>query len=173
MTEFDYDLFVIGGGSGGVRAARMSAQFGARVALCEERYLGGTCVNVGCVPKKLLVYGSHFAEEFESARAFGWTVVEPSHDWELLVANKDKEILRLNGIRAGDSTISTARSFRRRMSPCTSSTSNFSLIAVKPDRSEKTTAIWRRSPLAAADMGASVRFGVSSPGSTGWPHMPG
>ncbi len=98
MTDFDYDLFVIGGGSGGVRAARMSAQFGARVALCEERYLGGTCVNVGCVPKKLLVYGSHFAEEFESARAFGWTVGEPSHDWEVLVANKDKEILRLNGI---------------------------------------------------------------------------
>ena len=70
---FDYDLFVIGAGSGGVRAARMSAALGARVAIAEERYLGGTCVNVGCVPKKLFVYGAHFSEDFADAEAYGWT----------------------------------------------------------------------------------------------------
>jgi glutathione reductase (NADPH) len=98
MSNYDFDLFVIGGGSGGVRAARMSAQFGARVALCEERYMGGTCVNVGCVPKKLLVYGSHIAEEWEDAAGYGWSVEKPSFDWKRMIANKDKEITRLNGI---------------------------------------------------------------------------
>lgn len=96
--SYDYDLFVIGAGSGGVRAARFSAGFGARVAVAESRYLGGTCVNVGCVPKKLLVYGAHFSEDFETARAFGWTVGETEFDWARLIANKNQEISRLNGI---------------------------------------------------------------------------
>jgi glutathione reductase (NADPH) len=99
MSSYDYDLFVIGAGSGGVRAARFSAGFGARVAVAEERDLGGTCVNVGCIPKKLLVYASHFREELADARAgYGWTVDEPSFDWKTLIANKDREIERLNGI---------------------------------------------------------------------------
>ncbi|SDK18935.1 glutathione-disulfide reductase [Pseudomonas indica] len=95
---FDFDLFVIGAGSGGVRAARFSAGFGARVAVAESRYLGGTCVNVGCVPKKLLVYGAHYAEDFEQARGYGWSTGEPVFDWPSLIANKNREIQRLNGI---------------------------------------------------------------------------
>ena len=95
---YDFDLFVIGAGSGGVRAARFAAGFGARVAVAESRYLGGTCVNVGCVPKKLLVYGAHFAEDFEQAKGFGWNLVEADFDWSTLIANKNREILRLNGI---------------------------------------------------------------------------
>jgi glutathione reductase (NADPH) len=95
---YDFDLFVIGAGSGGVRAARFAAGYGARVAVAESRYLGGTCVNVGCVPKKLLVYGAHFADEFEQAQGFGWTVGESSFDWPTLIANKNREIERLNGI---------------------------------------------------------------------------
>ncbi len=98
MTDFDYDLFVIGAGSGGVRAARMSAGLGARVAVAEDRYLGGTCVNVGCVPKKLFVYASHFAEDFENARGFGWDVGESQFDWKKLLTNKNAEINRLNGV---------------------------------------------------------------------------
>ena len=98
MASYDYDLFVIGAGSGGTRASRIAAGYGARVAVAEERYLGGTCVNVGCVPKKLLVYASHFAEDFEDARGFGWTVGPRSFDWATLIANKDQEIERLNGI---------------------------------------------------------------------------
>lgn len=94
----DFDLFVIGAGSGGVRAARFAAGFGAKVAVAESRYLGGTCVNVGCVPKKLLVYGSHFSEDFEQAGGFGWTVGESQFDWATLIANKNREIERLNGI---------------------------------------------------------------------------
>jgi glutathione reductase (NADPH) len=101
MTEYDYDLFVIGVGSGGVRAARMSASYGARVATAEDKYLGGTCVNVGCVPKKLLVYASHFSEDFDNAQGFGWSRAEPDFDWPLLIRNKDKEISRLNGIYQG------------------------------------------------------------------------
>jgi len=96
--SYDFDLFVIGAGSGGVRAARFAAGFGARVAVAESRYLGGTCVNVGCVPKKLLVYGAHFSEEFDQAKGFGWTVGESTFDWSTLIANKDREIHRLNGI---------------------------------------------------------------------------
>ena len=96
--SYDYDLFVIGAGSGGVRASRIAAGLGAKVAVAEDLYLGGTCVNVGCVPKKLFVYGSHFAEEFEAAAGFGWTVGETSFDWPTLRDNKTKEIERLNGI---------------------------------------------------------------------------
>ncbi|MFI8372520.1 glutathione-disulfide reductase [Pseudomonas helleri] len=95
---YEFDLFVIGAGSGGVRAARFAAGFGAKVAVAESRYLGGTCVNVGCVPKKLLVYGAHFAEDFEQASGFGWSLGEASFDWATLIANKDREIHRLNGI---------------------------------------------------------------------------
>jgi len=101
MAEYDYDLFVIGVGSGGVRAARMSASYGARVATAEDKYMGGTCVNVGCVPKKLLVYASHFSEDFDNAQGFGWSKAEPDFDWTTLISNKDKEISRLNGIYKG------------------------------------------------------------------------
>lgn len=97
-TEFDYDLIVIGAGSGGVRAARMSAAFGARVAIIEEYRVGGTCVIRGCVPKKLYVYASHYREEFEDAQGFGWAVDTPKFDWAVLRRNKDTEIDRLNGI---------------------------------------------------------------------------
>ena len=95
---YDFDLYVIGAGPGGVRAARFAAGFGAKVAVAESRYLGGTCVNVGCVPKKLLVYGAHFAEDFEQASGFGWSLGEANFDWATLIANKDREINRLNGI---------------------------------------------------------------------------
>lgn len=98
MTTPDYDLFVLGAGSGGVRAARIAAGLGARVAVAEERHLGGTCVNVGCVPKKLLVYASHFADAFADARGFGWNVQSPRFDWRALIANKNREIARLNGV---------------------------------------------------------------------------
>src|ERR1700760_1902657 len=95
MAEFDVDLFVIGGGSGGVRAARIAANHGARVMVAEEYRMGGTCVIRGCVPKKLFVMGSHFRQEMEDAAGFGWTVSNASFDWPTLVANKDKEIARL------------------------------------------------------------------------------
>ncbi|MDN7142337.1 glutathione-disulfide reductase [Pseudomonas sp. JQ170] len=94
----DFDLFVIGAGSGGVRAARFAAGFGAKVAVAESRYLGGTCVNVGCVPKKLLVYGAHFSDDFEQAAGFGWSLEDAQFDWGQLIANKNREIERLNGI---------------------------------------------------------------------------
>lgn len=96
--SYDFDLFVIGAGSGGVRAARMSSSYGARVAIAEATYLGGTCVNVGCVPKKLFVYGSHFAEDFEDARAYGWDASRPAFHWPTLRDNKTREIERLNGV---------------------------------------------------------------------------
>jgi glutathione reductase (NADPH) len=95
---YDFDLFTIGGGSGGVRASRMAGQFGARVALAEERYLGGTCVNVGCIPKKLFVYASEFSDAFADSAGFGWTLGERNFNWRVLLANKDREIARLNGI---------------------------------------------------------------------------
>ncbi len=98
MAEYDYDLYVIGAGSGGVRCARMSASYGARVAVAEERYLGGTCVNVGCVPKKLFSYGSHYPAAFEDAAGYGWNVGESTLDWKRLIENKNREIERLNGI---------------------------------------------------------------------------
>jgi glutathione reductase (NADPH) len=95
MAEFDTDLFVIGGGSGGVRAARIAAGYSARVMLAEEYRIGGTCVIRGCVPKKLLVYASRFGHEFEKAAGYGWTSGRPSFDWTTLIANKDTEIARL------------------------------------------------------------------------------
>lgn len=98
MSDFDYDLFVIGAGSGGVRAARISASHGAKVAIAEEYRIGGTCVIRGCVPKKLLVYASRFSDEFEDARGFGWQVGEPIFDWQTLIKAKDKEIARLEGL---------------------------------------------------------------------------
>ncbi|MFT6908813.1 MAG: glutathione reductase (NADPH), partial [Oleiphilaceae bacterium] len=100
MTHsYDYDLFVIGAGSGGVRLARMSAGMGAKVAVAEDRYLGGTCVNVGCVPKKLFVYASHVAEDLQDGAGYGWQYEgELKFNWQTLLANKNKEISRLNGI---------------------------------------------------------------------------
>ncbi|MDX8442056.1 glutathione-disulfide reductase [Mesorhizobium australafricanum] len=98
MAGYDYDLFVIGGGSGGVRAARVAAALGKRVAVAEEYRFGGTCVIRGCVPKKLYVYASQFPEHFADAAGYGWTVPEASFDWQTLVANKDKEIARLEAI---------------------------------------------------------------------------
>jgi glutathione reductase (NADPH) len=101
MSDFDADLFVIGGGSGGVRAARIASQHGARVMLAEEYRLGGTCVIRGCVPKKLLVYAARFRGEFDDAAGFGWTVSHPSFDWPTLIANKDREIARLEAAYKG------------------------------------------------------------------------
>lgn len=98
MQEFDYDLFVIGAGSGGVRACRVAASLGARVAVAEERYFGGTCVNVGCVPKKLFSYAAHYRDDFEDSRGFGWSATDPRFDWPTLMTNKEHEINRLNGI---------------------------------------------------------------------------
>ena len=94
----DYDLVTIGAGSGGVRASRLIAGHGKRVAVIEGRHMGGTCVNVGCVPKKLMVYASHFADEFRDATGFGWTVPTAAFEWSELIAAKDREIARLNGI---------------------------------------------------------------------------
>jgi glutathione reductase (NADPH) len=98
MATYDYDLIVIGAGSGGVRAARLAAGLGLRVAIAENRYLGGTCVNVGCVPKKLFVYAAHFHEDFRAAPGFGWSVGEPRFDWSVLLAQKNREIERLQGV---------------------------------------------------------------------------
>lgn len=98
MSNYDYDLFVIGVGSGGTRAARMIASTGARVAAAEQQFLGGTCVNVGCVPKKLMVFASHFSEDFEDAEGFGWDVKPDRFNWDRLIANKNTEISRLNDV---------------------------------------------------------------------------
>lgn len=98
MQTYDFDLFVIGGGSGGVRAARMAAQRGARVALAEVAEMGGTCVNLGCIPKKLYSYAAHFAESFEESHGFGWVGEAPTLNWEALKTNRAREITRLNGI---------------------------------------------------------------------------
>ncbi len=98
MSQFDVDLFVIGGGSGGVRAARIAAGYGAKVMLAEEYRMGGTCVIRGCVPKKLMVYASRFADDFHDAAGFGWTLGEAKFDWATLIRNKDKEIDRLENI---------------------------------------------------------------------------
>lgn len=98
MSQYDYDLFVIGAGSGGVRASRIAANLGARVAVAEDRYMGGTCVNVGCVPKKLYVYASEFSESYRDAVGFGWDKTNPGFNWNTLRDNKTQEISRLNGI---------------------------------------------------------------------------
>ena len=100
MTQYDYDLFTIGAGSGGVRASRHAAGLGARVAAAEERYLGGTCVNAGCIPKKLFSYAAHYGEDIGHAAGYGWRVAARAFDWRTLVANKDREIERLNGVYA-------------------------------------------------------------------------
>ncbi len=97
MARYDFDLITLGAGSGGVRASRLAASLGAQVAVFEERYLGGTCVNVGCIPKKLLVYAAKFADDFEDAAGFGWTVGDRRIDWPTLIRAKDEEIARLNG----------------------------------------------------------------------------
>ncbi|HBJ90365.1 MAG TPA: glutathione-disulfide reductase [Gammaproteobacteria bacterium] len=98
LSDFDFDLFVIGAGSGGVRASRIAASLGAQVAVAEERYFGGTCVNVGCVPKKLYSYAAHYRDDLEDSRRFGWSSQDLGFDWGTLKANKDQEINRLNGI---------------------------------------------------------------------------
>jgi len=100
MPRYELDLITIGAGSGGVRASRIAAAHGARVAVVEERYLGGTCVNVGCIPKKLLVYASEYGAAFEEAGGFGWTLAPARFDWSRLIANKNREIERLNGVYA-------------------------------------------------------------------------
>src|SRR6202522_1730724 len=114
MAEFDTDLFVSGGGSGGVRAARIAAGHGARVTIAEEYRMGGTCVIRGCVPKKLLVYASHFHQEFEDAAGFGWTVPQATFDWPTLIANKDKEIARLEAAYTTNVEKSGARVLKTR-----------------------------------------------------------
>ena len=101
MPEFDYDLFTLGAGSGGVRASRVAAGLGARVAIAEAYRMGGTCVIRGCVPKKLLTYAAHFAQDFEDAAGYGWTVDRPRFSWPALKAAKDREIARLEGIYRG------------------------------------------------------------------------
>jgi glutathione reductase (NADPH) len=114
MAEFDVDLFVIGGGSGGVRAARIAAGYGAKVMVAEEYRMGGTCVIRGCVPKKLFVIGSHVRHEIEDAAGFGWTIPQFAFDWPTLVANKDKEIARLEGIYTTNVEKSGARVVKTR-----------------------------------------------------------
>ncbi len=117
MAEFDVDLFVIGGGSGGVRAARIAAGYGAKVMIAEEYRMGGTCVIRGCVPKKLFVIGSHVHQEIEDAAGFGWSIPPATFSWPTLVANKDKEIARLEGIyttnveKAGARVVKTRATF--------------------------------------------------------------
>jgi len=98
MSEYDYDLFTLGAGSGGVRASRVAAGLGARCAVAEDHRVGGTCVIRGCVPKKLLTYAAHFAQDFEDAAGYGWTVQRPEFSWPTLIAAKDREIARLEGI---------------------------------------------------------------------------
>ena len=97
MAENDYDLFVIGAGSGGVRASRVASSLGAKVAIAEEYRVGGTCVIRGCVPKKMLVYGAHFAEDLEDAKNFGWTIENPKFEWHVLRDNVLADVDRLNG----------------------------------------------------------------------------
>ncbi len=98
MSNYDYDLITIGAGSGGVRASRLAGGYGAKVAICEEDRVGGTCVLRGCIPKKLLIYGAHYADYMEDAVNYGWTIEGASHDWAKLIANKNTELDRLNGI---------------------------------------------------------------------------
>ncbi len=114
MADADVDLFVIGGGSGGVRAARIAAGYGARVAIAEEYRFGGTCVIRGCVPKKLMVYASHVHQEIKDAAGFGWTIPTATFDWATFIANKDKEIARLENIYATNVEKAGARIIKAR-----------------------------------------------------------
>src|ERR1700687_5090763 len=114
MAEFDVDLFVIGGGSGGERAPRIAASHGARVMIAEEYRMGGTCVIRGCVPKKLLVYASHIQHEIEDAAGFGWTIPATTFDWPTLIANKDREIARLEAAYTANVQKSGARIVKTR-----------------------------------------------------------
>src|ERR1043165_5588354 len=98
MADYDFDLFVIGAGSGGVRAARLAAMTGARVAVAEADRVGGTCVIRGCVPKKFMVYASEFSHHFKTAKSYGWALGEASFDWPAFIAEKDKETARLSGV---------------------------------------------------------------------------
>lgn len=134
MTHFDYDFFVIGAGSGGVRAARTAAGLGIKVAIAENRYLGGTCVNVGCVPKKLFVYASHFREDFLAASGFGWSGSDPQFHWPHLRAQKNQEIERLQGVYNGllaHSGVTLLRSVPVCLmhTPCVSESGNFDVNA--------------------------------------------
>jgi glutathione reductase (NADPH) len=114
VADFDVDLFVIGGGSGGVRAARIAAEYGARVMVAEEYRFGGTCVIRGCVPKKLLVYASHVHHEIEDAAGFGWSIPSATFNWSTLIANKDKEIARLEAAYTTNVEKSGARTVKAR-----------------------------------------------------------
>jgi glutathione reductase (NADPH) len=114
MADFDVDLFVVGGGSGGVRAARIAAGYGARVLVAEEYRFGGTCVIRGCVPKKLMVYASHVQREIDDAAGFGWTIPTATFDWSTFIANKDKEIARLEGIYTSNVEKSGAKTVKTR-----------------------------------------------------------
>lgn len=136
MPEYDFDLFVIGGGSGGVRAGRMAAGHGVRVGIAEEFRYGGTCVIRGCVPKKLFVYASHFSEEFEDAAGFGWHLGERRFDWPTLIANKDREIARLSamyerGLNTAGATIIHSRAELRDAHTLHLSTDNRTVTADK------------------------------------------
>src|SRR6202451_514679 len=114
MADCDVDLFVIGAGSGGVRASRIASQHGARVLIAEEYRVGGTCVIRGCVPKKLLVYASHIHHEIEEAPGFGWTIPAATFDWPTLIANKDREIARLEAAYTANVEKSGARVVKTR-----------------------------------------------------------
>ncbi|MEX0645982.1 MAG: FAD-dependent oxidoreductase, partial [Parvularculaceae bacterium] len=114
MSQYDFDLFTIGAGSGGVRASRLAAMRGAKVGVAEEHRVGGTCVIRGCVPKKLLVYASEFSRDFEDAKGYGWTAEGVSFDWPTLIANKDAEIDRLNGVYIRNLTNAGAEIFDTR-----------------------------------------------------------
>src|SRR3954447_7373654 len=98
MSSAEFDLFIVGAGSGGVRAGRLAAERGARVAIAEDAALGGTCVNLGCIPKKLYSFAAHYSESFAEAAGFGWSVGRSTFDWQTLKANRRIEIARLNGI---------------------------------------------------------------------------
>lgn len=111
---FDYDLFVIGGGSGGIPAARQAAKYGAKVAIAEQDALGGTCVNRGCVPKKLMVYASHFSPKFREAADYGWSPVESEFNWSVFLPEKDQEIQRLNGVYQNNLEKAGVKLFRDR-----------------------------------------------------------
>ena len=125
-TDFDCDLLVIGAGSGGVRAARFAAQRGARVIVVEGSATGGTCVNVGCIPKKLYSYAAHYAEAFEQSQGYGWAPGEPRWDWAVLKARRAAEIQRLNGIYEGvlsSAGVTLVRGWARLVGPHTVSVS--------------------------------------------------